>query len=73
MTWWFGFCLGLPARPEDIDEIRKSVPELIDAPFQGPLKQPFPLCPTPRLSNLPRELLDSSSTFPVETLRRLRP
>ena len=34
MTWWVRFCLGLPARREDIEELRRSLPELFDAPFR---------------------------------------
>jgi hypothetical protein len=31
MTWWVRFCLGLPARREDVEELRRSLPELFDA------------------------------------------
>ncbi len=33
MTWWLRFCLGLPARREDLEEILRSLPELFDASF----------------------------------------
>lgn len=34
MTWWLRFCLGLPARREDIEEIRKSIPEMLATDFE---------------------------------------
>lgn len=31
MNWFLRFCIGLPARPADVAEIQRDVPELLDA------------------------------------------
>jgi hypothetical protein len=30
MAWWLRFCLGLPARRQDVEDLRESLPELFD-------------------------------------------
>jgi len=42
MTWWIRFYLGLPARRQDIDELRQSLPELLDAQFHLDENIPLP-------------------------------
>ncbi len=34
MTWWVRFCLGLPARRQDVEQLRRSLPELFDPLFR---------------------------------------
>ncbi len=47
MTWWIRFYLGLPARRQDIDELRQSLPELLDAQFHVDENMLFPWWPLP--------------------------
>jgi|SRR3990172_5194337 len=34
MNWWIRFLLGLPARPEDVDEVRRVLPELFEGTWK---------------------------------------
>lgn len=52
MTWWLRFCLGLPARREDLEEIRRSLPELFDANFDVDANLLFPWWPSPVVRKL---------------------
>lgn len=52
MTWWLRFCLGLPARREDLEEIRRSLPELFDARFDIDEHFLFPWWPSPVVREL---------------------
>ncbi len=52
MTWWLRFCLGLPARREDLEEIRRSLPELLDASIELDQHLLFPWWPSPVVRKL---------------------
>jgi len=52
MSWWLRFCLGLPARREDLEEIRRSLPELFDANFNVDKHLLLPWWPSPVLREL---------------------
>jgi len=69
MTWWLRFCLGLPARQEDLEEIRRSFPELLEANFD--INESFlpPWWPSPVVSKLtPEDLLRwvCTTDIPIE-------
>lgn len=53
MIWWVRFYLGLPARPEDVAEIRRSVPEL--------LSRDITLSPNAIIPFWPHLMLDEST------------
>jgi len=52
MTWWLRFCLGLPARREDCEEVRRSLPELFDATFDIDEHFLLPWWPSPVVRKL---------------------
>lgn len=45
MVWWVRFCLGLPARPEDVEEMRNSLPELLSPDIKLSQKAVIPIWP----------------------------
>jgi hypothetical protein len=52
MTWWLRFCLGLPARRQDVEELRQSLPELFDVQFHLDEHLLFPWWPSPVIREL---------------------
>jgi len=45
MIWWIRFNLGLPARPEDVEEIHRSIPELLSPDAQLSRNRVIPFWP----------------------------
>ncbi|RIK60669.1 MAG: hypothetical protein DCC63_03290 [Nitrospira sp.] len=43
MIWWFRFWFGLPARSEDVDEMRRCIPEIFESGSDVGEKLAFPL------------------------------
>lgn len=52
MTWWLRFCVGLPARREDCEEVRRALPELFDASFDIDEHFLLPWWPSPVVRKL---------------------
>lgn len=52
MAWWIRFYLGLPARPQDIEELRRWLPELFDPQFHLDEHLILPRWPFPFVQDL---------------------
>lgn len=64
MEWWYRFCLGLPARTEDLEEIRAALPEILDESWEPSeevrARPAWPLAPFPGLAGDVRAWLEKS-------------